>query len=194
MQRCFDIVSTSGTDIVSMLCNLTSDFVLFLTWDQGYWSTTLKQRWLDVEMLAGLVPENNMRNALWVWWWRNKLIYEITLIVSIQTFLHIFSFILFTLKISCRRKNSIYIFPIFKFFCEFLKFWNNDILRFCAWYCCIVRGAFKTPPTNLDGVYYFYKDIQDSSEMFDWFLKTSLIVSIVCYNMYHFYKVTLIVY
>ena len=163
VQRCFDIVSTSGTDIVSMLCNLTSDFVLFLTWDQGYWSTTLKQRWLDVEMLAGLVPESNMRNALWVWWWRNKLIYEITLIVSIQTFPHIFSFILFTLKISCRRKNSIYIFPIFKFFFEFLKFWNNNILRFCACYCCIVRGAFKTQPSNLDGVYYFYKDIQDSS-------------------------------
>ena len=36
-QRCFDVVSTSGTDVVSTLCNVenpTSDFVSFSTSDQ----------------------------------------------------------------------------------------------------------------------------------------------------------------
>ena len=39
MQRCFDVVSTSGTDVVSTLCkveNPTSDFVSFSTSDQRY--------------------------------------------------------------------------------------------------------------------------------------------------------------
>ena len=73
VQRCFDVVSTSGTDVVSTLCdveNPTSDFVSFSTLGQRYFNVdpqhwnnvdpqrwnnvdpTLKQRWSDVEMLA----------------------------------------------------------------------------------------------------------------------------------------------
>ena len=54
-----NVVSTSGTDFVLTLRNVenpTSDFVLFSTPDQRYfnvWSTTLKQCWSKVEMLAG---------------------------------------------------------------------------------------------------------------------------------------------
>ena len=41
MQRCFDVVSTSGTDVVSTLSNVenpTSDFVSFSTSDQRYFN------------------------------------------------------------------------------------------------------------------------------------------------------------
>ena len=41
MQHCFDVASTSGTDILSMLCdveNPTSDFVSFSTSDQRYFN------------------------------------------------------------------------------------------------------------------------------------------------------------
>ena len=46
-------------NVVSKLCNvenLMSDFVSFSTSDKR-WSTTLKQRWSDVEMLAGVYKE-----------------------------------------------------------------------------------------------------------------------------------------
>ena len=39
MQRCFEVVSTSGTDVVSTLCKVEdpmSDFVSFSTSDQRY--------------------------------------------------------------------------------------------------------------------------------------------------------------
>ena len=45
-QRCFSVVSTSDTDVVSTLCNvenLTSDFVLFSTSDQSYFNVDPKQ-------------------------------------------------------------------------------------------------------------------------------------------------------
>ena len=59
VQRSFDVVSTSGSDIVSSLSNVekpTSDFVLFHVGSTLFqrWFTTLKQRWSGVEMLAGL--------------------------------------------------------------------------------------------------------------------------------------------
>ena len=41
VQRCFDVFSTSGTDVVSTLCNVenpTSDFVLFSMSDQRYFN------------------------------------------------------------------------------------------------------------------------------------------------------------
>ena len=40
-QRCINVVSTSGTDVVSTLCNVenpTSDFVSFSTSDQCYFN------------------------------------------------------------------------------------------------------------------------------------------------------------
>ena len=40
-QRCFDVVSKLGTDVVSTLCNIenpTSDFVSFSTSDQRYFN------------------------------------------------------------------------------------------------------------------------------------------------------------
>ena len=55
-----NVFSVFDTDIVSMLCNVanpTSDFVSCSTTEQRYFnseqSTMLKQRWSDVEMLAG---------------------------------------------------------------------------------------------------------------------------------------------
>ena len=45
VQRCFDVVSTSGTDAVSTLCNVenpTSDFVSFSTSDQCYFNVEPK--------------------------------------------------------------------------------------------------------------------------------------------------------
>ena len=47
MQRCFDVVSTSGTDIVSTLCNVenpTPDFVSFSTSDQLYFNVDPHRR------------------------------------------------------------------------------------------------------------------------------------------------------
>ena len=41
VQHCFDVVSTSGTDVESTLCNvgnLTSDFVSFSTSDQRFFN------------------------------------------------------------------------------------------------------------------------------------------------------------
>ena len=55
VQRWFNVFSTSGTDVVSMLYNLenmTSDFVSFSTSDQRYFHVD-SQRWSNVEMLAG---------------------------------------------------------------------------------------------------------------------------------------------
>ena len=51
VQRCFDVVSTSGTDVVSTLCdveNPTSDFVSFSTSDQRYFNVD-PQRWNNVD-------------------------------------------------------------------------------------------------------------------------------------------------
>ena len=51
LQRCFDVVSTSGTDVVSTLCdveNPTSDFVSFSTSDQRYFNVD-PQRWNNVD-------------------------------------------------------------------------------------------------------------------------------------------------
>ena len=47
-QRCFNVVSTSDTDVVSMLCNVenpTSDFVSFSTSDPRYFNVD-PQCWL----------------------------------------------------------------------------------------------------------------------------------------------------
>ena len=50
IQRCFDVISTSTTDAVSMLCNIgnsTSDFVLFPMSDQRYFNVD-PQHWIKV--------------------------------------------------------------------------------------------------------------------------------------------------
>ena len=56
MQSCFDVVLTSGTDVVSTLFNVenpTSDFVSFSTQDQHYFNVD-PQRCSDVEILTGM--------------------------------------------------------------------------------------------------------------------------------------------
>ena len=50
-QRCINVVSTSGTDVVSTLCNVenpTLDFVSFSTSDQRYFKVD-SQRWNNVD-------------------------------------------------------------------------------------------------------------------------------------------------
>ena len=50
-QRCFNIVSTSHTDVVSTLCNVenpTLDFVSFSTSDQRYFNVD-PQRWNNID-------------------------------------------------------------------------------------------------------------------------------------------------
>ena len=51
VKRCFDIASTSDTDVVSTLCNVknpTSDFVSFSTSDQRYFNVD-PQRWNNLD-------------------------------------------------------------------------------------------------------------------------------------------------
>ena len=63
VQRCFHLVSTLGTDIVwtfVQCCKSDVGFCFIFTFGSTLfqrWFTTLKQRWSDVEMLAG--------NSLW---------------------------------------------------------------------------------------------------------------------------------
>ena len=69
-QRCFNVVSTSHTDVVSTLCNTENPtFWLCFIFNFGStlfqrWSTTLKQRWSDVEVLA--------RYCVLEWNWRSS--------------------------------------------------------------------------------------------------------------------------
>ena len=66
VQCCFDVVSTSGIDFVSTLCNgenLTSDFVSFSTSNQRYFNVDW-QCWNNIEMLAGLITNTSFFDRL----------------------------------------------------------------------------------------------------------------------------------
>ena len=64
MQRCFDVVSMSGTGVVSTLCNVentTSDFVSFSTSDQRYFNVDPTLKCLLGKMQ---LPQNSEKNTL----------------------------------------------------------------------------------------------------------------------------------